>query len=149
MDAANLRNVALLSHSGAGKTSLAEAVLFDTKAVTRLGNIEDGNTLSDFEPEEIKRGSSIQTTLISALSDGFKINYLDTPGYEDFQGEVMAALRGSRFGMVWLPNFHLPTGRRRRDWQHNVRRQSLRIAVNPSNRRKRPLRISDLSDQNN
>ena len=93
MDAANLRNVALLSHSGAGKTSLGEAVLFRTKAVTRLGKIEDGNTLSDFEPEEIKRGSSIQTTLISAVSDGFKINYLDTPGYEDFQGEVMAALR--------------------------------------------------------
>lgn len=93
MDAANLRNVALLSHSGAGKTSLGEAVLFKTKAVTRLGKIEDGNTLSDFEPEEIKRGSSIQTTLISAVSDGFKINYLDTPGYEDFQGEAMAALR--------------------------------------------------------
>ncbi len=93
MDANSLRNVALLSHSGAGKTSLCEAILFSTKAVTRQGRIEDGNTVSDYEPEEIKRGSSIQTTLIAAAGDGFKVNFLDTPGYEDFQGEVVSALR--------------------------------------------------------
>ena len=93
MDAKNIRNVALLSHSGAGKTSLCEAVLFSTKAVTRQGRIEDGNTVSDYEPEEIKRGGSIQTTLISAFTDDCKINFLDTPGYDDFQGEVVAALR--------------------------------------------------------
>ena len=84
MDANSIRNVALLSHSGAGKTSLSEAVLFNTKAVTRLGKIEDGNTVSDFEPEEIRRGSSIQTTLIAASTEGFKLNFLDTPGYDDF-----------------------------------------------------------------
>ena len=93
MDAKNLRNVALLSHSGAGKTSLSEAVLFNTKAVTRLGKIEDGNTVSDYEPEEVKRGGSIQTTLIAVMGDGFKINLLDTPGYDDFIGEVVSALR--------------------------------------------------------
>ncbi len=93
MDAKNIRNVALLSHSGAGKTSLCEAVLFSTKAVTRQGRIEDGNTVSDYEPEEIKRGGSIQTTLIAAEADGCKINFLDTPGYDDFQGEVVSALR--------------------------------------------------------
>ena len=93
MDANSIRNVALLSHSGAGKTSLCEAALFSTKAVTRQGRIEDGNTVSDYEPEEVKRGSSIQTTLISATSDGCKINFLDTPGYDDFLGEVMSALR--------------------------------------------------------
>ena len=93
MDAYNIRNVALLSHSGAGKTSLCEAALFNTKAVTRQGRIEDGNTVSDYEPEEIKRSGSIQTTLIAINTDGCKINYLDTPGYDDFQGEVVGALR--------------------------------------------------------
>ena len=93
MDAYNIRNVALLSHSGAGKTSLCEAALFNTKAVTRQGRIEDGNTVSDYEPEEIKRSGSIQTTLIAINADGCKINYLDTPGYDDFQGEVVSALR--------------------------------------------------------
>ena len=93
MDANSLRNVALLSHSGAGKTSLCEAVLFSTKVVTRQGRIEDGNTVSDYEPEEVKRGSSIQTTLVTATTDGCKINFLDTPGYDDFLGEVVSALR--------------------------------------------------------
>ena len=93
MDANSIRNVALLSHSGAGKTSLCEAALFSTKAVTRQGRIEDGNTVSDYEPEEVKRGGSIQTTLIAVDTDGRKINFLDTPGYDDFQGEVVGALR--------------------------------------------------------
>ena len=93
MDAKDIRNVALLSHSGAGKTSLCEAILFSTKAVTRQGRIEDGNTVSDYEPEEAKRGGSIQTTLIAVNGDGCKINFLDTPGYDDFQGEVVSALR--------------------------------------------------------
>ncbi len=93
MDANSIRNVALLSHSGAGKTSLCEAALFSTKAVTRQGRIEDGNTVSDYEPEEVKRGSSIQTTLIAVAGDGCKFNFLDTPGYDDFLGEVVSALR--------------------------------------------------------
>lgn len=93
MDASSLRNVALLSHSGAGKTTLCEAALFGAGAVTRQGRIEDGNTVSDYEPEEIKRGGSIQTTLIAAVGDGGKVNFLDTPGYDDFQGEVVSALR--------------------------------------------------------
>jgi len=63
MDAKDLRNVALLGHSGSGKTSLGEAALFLTKATTRMGNVTDGNTLSDYEPEEVKRGGSIQTAL--------------------------------------------------------------------------------------
>ena len=93
MDASSIRNVALLSHSGAGKTSLCEAALFSTKAVTRQGRIEDGNTVSDYEPEEIKRAGSIQTTLITITDEGCKINFLDTPGYDDFRGEVVGALR--------------------------------------------------------
>jgi len=93
MDAKDLRNVALLGHSGSGKTSLGEAALFLTKATTRMGNVTDGNTLSDYEPEEVKRGGSIQTALVSVSGDDTKINFLDTPGYDDFLGEVVSALR--------------------------------------------------------
>src|SRR5918996_1401966 len=93
IDASNLRNVALLSHSGAGKTSLSEALLYNVKAITRIGNIEDGNTVSDYEPEEVKRGSSVQTALIACSWDNYKVNFLDTPGYDDFLGEVVSALR--------------------------------------------------------
>ena len=93
VDTQNLRNVALLSHSGAGKTSLSEAALFHVKATTRMGRVEDGNTVSDYEPEEIKRGGSVQTALIACEWDDKKINFLDTPGYEDFFAEVTAALR--------------------------------------------------------
>ena len=93
MDAKDLRNVALLGHSGSGKTSLGEAALFVTKATTRMGSVTDGNTVSDYEPEEVKRGGSIQTTLLSITGDDAKINFLDTPGYDDFLGEVVSALR--------------------------------------------------------
>ncbi len=93
MDAKDLRNVVILGHTGSGKTSLSEAALFHTKAITRLGTITDGNTVSDFEPEEIKRGGSIQTTLVSIMDRDTKINFLDTPGYDDFLGEVVSAIR--------------------------------------------------------
>ena len=90
---ANIRNVALLSHSGVGKTSLSEALLFNHQATTRIGRVEDGNTVSDYEPEEIKRNSSVQATLIACAGNDYKVNFLDTPGYDDFLGEVAAALR--------------------------------------------------------
>ena len=93
MDAKDLRNVVILGHTGSRKTSLSEAALFHTKAITRLGTITDGNTVSDFEPEEIKRGGSIQTTLVSIMDRDTKINFLDTPGYDDFLGEVVSAIR--------------------------------------------------------
>ena len=93
IDIRKIRNVALLSHGGSGKTSLAEALLFSTKAITRMGAVENGNTVSDYEPEEIKRVSSTQTSLITCMNNGHKINLLDTPGYEDFRGEVVSALR--------------------------------------------------------
>ena len=103
IDAGNLRNVALLSHSGAGKTSLCETLLFNTKAVTRIGRVEDGNTVSDYEAEEVKRGGSIQTTLISCSWDRYKANFLDTPGYDDFFGEVVSALRVVESATILLP----------------------------------------------
>jgi elongation factor G len=89
----SIRNVALVSHAGAGKTSLAEAMLFVTGAVTRMGKIEDGTTVSDFEEEEIRRGLSLSTALIPIETRDCKINVLDTPGYTDFIGEVISALQ--------------------------------------------------------
>ena len=92
-DIGKLRNIAILSHGGAGKTSVSEALLYNTKAITRLGRTDDGNTVSDYEPEEIRRKGSIQTTLIPCNWNGHKVNFLDTPGYDDFIGEVRSALR--------------------------------------------------------
>ncbi len=89
----SLRNVALVSHGGAGKSSLAEALLYLTGAVNRLGKIEEGNTVSDFEDEEIRRKHSLSTAIISLEYKDHKVNLLDTPGYTDFVGEVISALR--------------------------------------------------------
>ena len=88
-----IRNIALVSHSSAGKTMLAEAFLHFTGATTRLGKIEDGTTTGDFEDEEIRRGISLSTSLIPVEYKDHKINFLDTPGYTDFVGEVISALR--------------------------------------------------------
>jgi elongation factor G len=88
-----IRNIGLFSHGGAGKTSLSEAMLFTSGAVNRLGRVEDGNTVSDWDPDEIKRGMSISTSVLPVEWHGQKINLLDTPGYADFVGEVKAAAR--------------------------------------------------------
>ena len=88
-----LRNIVLLSHGGTGKTSLAESLLFATGATTRMGRVEDGNTASDYEPEEVKRGGSTQLSLVPCVWSDHKINVIDTPGYADFRGEVVSGLR--------------------------------------------------------
>jgi len=89
----NIRNVVLVGHGGAGKTSLAEAMLFRTGAVTRMGKVTDGNTVTDFDEEEHRRGISVSTALAPLEWDGCKINILDAPGYADFVGEMRAAMR--------------------------------------------------------
>jgi elongation factor G len=89
----HLRNVALVSHGGAGKTSLVEAALFATGVTTRMGKVEEGNTVSDFEDEEIRRKLSLSTGVLPVEHGETKINLLDTPGYTDFVGEVISALR--------------------------------------------------------
>ena len=99
----DLRNVALLSHSGAGKTSLCESLLFNLKETTRIGRVEDGNTVSDYEAEEIKRAASIQSTLIACAGTDYKVNFLDTPGYDDFIGEVVASLKVVESGAIVIP----------------------------------------------
>lgn len=88
-----IRNIALVSHSGAGKTMLAEAFLHATGATTRLGRIEDGTTTADFEDEEHRRKLSLSTAVIPVEYKNVKLNLLDTPGYTDFVGEVISALR--------------------------------------------------------
>lgn len=91
----SIRNVALASHSSSGKTMLAEAFLHFTGVTTRLGKIEDGTTVSDFDDEEHRRGISLYTSVIPIEYRNCKINFLDTPGYTDFVGEVISALRVS------------------------------------------------------
>jgi elongation factor G len=88
-----LRNVALVSHGGAGKTTLGEAMLYLSGAITRIGRVEDGNTVSDFEEEEIRRQLSLSTSILPIEYEEHKLNVLDTPGYTDFIGEVVSALR--------------------------------------------------------
>lgn len=88
-----LRNVVLLSHSGAGKTSLAEAMLYTAKAVNRLGRVDDGTSVLDFDPEEVKRNISINLAAAPCEWQDHKVNILDTPGYFDFAGDVIAASR--------------------------------------------------------
>ena len=88
-----LRNVALLSHGSAGKTSLTEAMLYNTGAIPRLGRVDEGTTVSDYDPEEIKRKISVNCSVVPCEWEGHKINVLDTPGYADFVGEVKGAVR--------------------------------------------------------
>lgn len=89
----SIRNVVLVGHGGAGKTSLAEAFLHRSGATTRLGRASDGNTVCDFDDEEVRRGISISTALAPVEWNGHKINFLDTPGYADFIGEMRSAMR--------------------------------------------------------
>lgn len=88
-----IRNVALLAHSGAGKTALTEAMLFATQAIGRLGKVEEGTTVTDYDPEEHHRHTSLQLALAPVIWNGTKINVIDTPGYADFVGEQASALR--------------------------------------------------------
>ncbi len=89
----DIRNVALISHGGAGKTSLTEALLYTSGTTNRLGKIESGNTTTDYDPDEIKKQVTINTSLAPLEWSGVKINLLDTPGYFDFIGDVLGALR--------------------------------------------------------
>ncbi len=99
---AEIRNLALLGHSGSGKTSLAEAMLFDSGAVNRLGKVEEGNTVSDYDEEEIRRTISIGASVLPIEWKEHKINVIDTPGYLDFTGEVISSLSAVETAVVVL-----------------------------------------------
>lgn len=94
-----IRNLGVVAHGGAGKTSLVEAMLFNTGILSRLGRVEDGTTTSDYHPEEIAKQVTIHTSLVPCEWNGVKINLLDTPGFSDFIGEVKGALRVSDSAM--------------------------------------------------
>ena len=95
-----IRNVVLLGHGGCGKTSLAEAMAYLAGLTSRMGKIDDGNTLSDFGKEEQKRKFSINTSLIALEWGDVKINLLDTPGYFDFVGEVEEAVAAADAAII-------------------------------------------------
>jgi elongation factor G len=95
-----LRNVVLLGHGSSGKTSLAEAMLFNTGATNRIGKVEEGTTVSDFDEEEIRRRISLNLALVPCEWEKHKINVLDTPGYLDFVGEVISAISVADAGIV-------------------------------------------------
>jgi len=97
-----LRNVGIVAHGGAGKTSLTEAMLFNSGAVNRLGRVDDGSATTDFEPEEVKRKVTISTALAPCEWRDHKINFVDTPGYADFVAEVKGALRAVDSALIVL-----------------------------------------------
>ncbi|HKV45789.1 MAG TPA: GTP-binding protein, partial [bacterium] len=88
-----IRNIAVAGHGGTGKTSLVEALLFAAKAVERLGRVEDGTTTTDFDPEEVRRKITVNVAIAPLEWKDAKLNLVDTPGYPDFIGEVVGALR--------------------------------------------------------
>lgn len=98
--AERIRNVALISHVGAGKTSLVDAALFDSGAVTRQGKVDEGSSISDYDPDELKRRMSLNVKVLPVEWKDTKINFIDTPGYADFVGEVKAGLRVADAALV-------------------------------------------------
>jgi len=95
-----IRNVALLGHSGAGKTTLSEALLYKTGVVSRMGRVEDGTTVSDWDPEEQRRGISVNLSIVPVEFNNTKLNLIDTPGYQDFVGEVISGMFVAEAGLV-------------------------------------------------
>ena len=98
--AQNIRNICLLGHGGTGKTALAESLLYITGAIDRMGRPADGNTVCDFDPEEIRRQISISAAVAPLEYQGCRINVLDCPGSFDFAGEVMEALRAADAAVI-------------------------------------------------
>ncbi|MBQ6949665.1 MAG: elongation factor G, partial [Firmicutes bacterium] len=95
-----IRNVALVGHGGCGKTTLLEALLYDTGVISRMGRVEDKNTVSDYDKMEMEKGYSINATVVSAEYDNTMINFVDTPGYFDFVGEMKSALRAVESAII-------------------------------------------------
>ena len=91
----SVRNIVLVGHSGAGKTTLVEALLGSTGTIQRVGRVEDGTTVSDFDEVEVRQQRSVNLTLAPLIHAGVKVNLLDTPGYADFTGDLRAGLRAA------------------------------------------------------
>src|SRR5256712_5140367 len=93
IEVGKIRNVGVVGHGGVGKTSLVEALLFAAGAVTRLGRVDDGSTTTDFDPDEVKRKISINTSIAYLDWKGHRVNLVDTPGYGDLIADARAGLR--------------------------------------------------------
>ena len=106
VDTKNIRNVVLLGHSGCGKTSFAETMLFESGAINRMGTVQGGNTVSDFSSIEQERGNSLFSTLMHVKWRDCKINILDTPGFDDFIGEVVSSLKVADTALMLLNSAH-------------------------------------------
>jgi elongation factor G len=123
-----LRNVVLLGHGGAGKTSLVEAMIFSTGAVNRLGKVDDGTSISDWDDEERRRKMSINASLIPCEWNGYKLNVLDTPGYMDFIGEVIGSIRVADAAIVVLDSVSGVEVGTEQVWYHANARKLPRLA---------------------
>ncbi|HVM87016.1 MAG TPA: elongation factor G [Puia sp.] len=110
-DTSHVKNIVLLGHAGCGKTTLSESMLFEAGLITRRGSVEEKNTVADFYELEQERGNSIFSKLLHTQWRGYKINILDTPGYDDFAGEVISSLRVADTGVMLLnANFGVEVG---------------------------------------
>lgn len=101
-DTSHVKNIVLLGHAGSGKTTLAECMLFEAGLINRRGSVQERNTVSDYHELEQERGSSVFSTLMHARWRGYKINVIDTPGYDDFASDVVSALRVADTGIMLL-----------------------------------------------
>ena len=110
-DTSHVKNIVLLGHAGSGKTTLAECMLFEAGLITKRGSVEEKNTVGDFYELEKERGNTIFSKLLHTQWKGYKINVIDTPGYDDFVGEVVSALRVADTGIMLLnANFGVEVG---------------------------------------
>jgi len=112
-----VRNVVLVGHGGAGKTSLAEAMLYLSGATKRLGTVQDGHSGLDYDPEEIKRSFSINLSLAPVVHDGVKINVIDTPGYADFVGDAIAGMEAAEMALFVVDGVAGPQVQTTRLWK--------------------------------
>ena len=116
-----VRNVVLVGHGGAGKTSLAEAMLYLSGATKRLGTVDDGHSGLDYDPEEIKRKFSINLSLAPVVHDGVKINVIDTPGYADFVGDAIAGMEAAEMALFVVDAVAGPQVQTERLWRDRRR----------------------------
>ena len=101
-DSKHVKNVVLLGHTGSGKTTLAEAMLFESGIINRRGSVEEKNTIADYTDIEHEKGKTLFSKLVNSKWKGYKINVLDTPGYDDLSGEIISAMRVSECGVMLL-----------------------------------------------
>ena len=125
----DIRNVAIVGHTGSGKTSLIERLLFQTGVTNRMGNVQNGTSIMDFEDEEIARKSSISTSIACFERNNVKVNLLDTPGYIDFVGEVNSSLHVAEGALVLVEALSGVEVGTELAWQETVKRNLPKVVV--------------------